>query len=115
MTPTETLIAICRRHIAGERFPSWAVPTRSGHLVALVGELPTYPPRPWWHQQTVSGATLAALADAGLITLGALEPVPEYEGTQRGLRWEEGRLGRRLTVTEAGRAAAGPELPLHAR
>lgn len=31
----------------------------------------------------------------GLVTLGELEPVPEYEGAPNGLRWEPDRTGRR--------------------
>ncbi|MFI1201652.1 hypothetical protein ACH4VR_19735 [Streptomyces sp. NPDC020883] len=112
-SPSEILIAISRRLVPGERFPAWAVPTRSGHLVGLVGEVPAAPSRRWQLQQITRGQTLAALLDAGLVTLGELEPVPEYEGSRRGLRWEPGRTGRRLSVTEAGRTAAGSSLPLH--
>ncbi|MFB8443614.1 hypothetical protein ACFC7A_31670 [Streptomyces niveus] len=112
-SPSETLIAISRRRAPGERFPAWAVLAPSGHLVGLVGEVPAAPSRPWHLQQIVRAKTLAALLDAGLVTLGKLEPVPEYEGSRRGLRWEPDRTGRRLSVTEAGRAAAGPSLPLH--
>lgn len=111
--PCETLLAISRRCVPGERFPSWAVPTRSGHLVGLVGEVPADPWRPWQLQQTIRAQTLAALVDAGLVALGELEPVPEYEGYQRGLRWEPGRTGRRLSVTDTGRSSVGSRLPLH--
>ncbi|MYX16840.1 hypothetical protein GTY67_26185 [Streptomyces sp. SID8374] len=55
---------------------------------------------------------MAELVGAGLVELGKLEPVPEYEGSQRGLRWKQGRTGRRLSVTESGRAVGGSRLPL---
>ncbi|WP_069743024.1 hypothetical protein [Streptomyces sp. EN23] len=112
MDPTDALIAISRRCVPGCRFPGWAVPSRSGHLVGLVSEIPADPWRPWQLRQTIRAQTLAGLVNAGLVTLGELEPVPEYEGGRRGLCWEEGRTGHRLSVTDAGRAAGGSWLPL---
>ncbi len=105
-TPTEILINICRNTPPG--FPTWAVPTPSGYLIGLVTEATAWHPAALHH--AVRGAALSQLVDAGLATLGDLEPVPEYEGSRPGLRWEPGRLGRRLVVTEAGRGVAGSEL-----
>lgn len=84
----------------------------SGQVVGLVGEVPTDPAHRWQMQQTVRADTLASLVGAGLVTLGDVEPVPEYEGGRRGLCWEPGRTGRRLSVTDAGRAAGGSWLPI---
>jgi hypothetical protein len=100
---SEYLSTIYERVIPGVRFPEWTVATRSGHLVALISEVPASRSR-WWHEQTVRGDTMAAMLDAGLVTLGDEEPVPEYEGRRYGLRWEPGRVGRRLFVTEKGEA-----------
>ncbi|MGQ4513721.1 hypothetical protein [Streptomyces sp. DW26H14] len=110
-SPAQALIAVGRRVIPGSRFPSWAVPTRSGHLIGLISEAPTAP-APWRHRHTIRAQTLAVLLDAGLIALGDREPVPEYDGSRIGLRWEPGRTGWPLSVTEAGRGAAGASLPL---
>ncbi|MEU8893932.1 hypothetical protein [Streptomyces sp. NPDC048442] len=107
---TEILTAIARRS-RGSAFAAWTIPTRSGHLVGLLAENPVTRWSPWSHQQTIRANTLKVLLDAGLVPLGELEPVPEYEGSRHGLRWAPGRTGRRLTVTNAGRTAAGPELP----
>lgn len=112
-SPSEVLIAISRRCVPGCRFPAWVVATRGGHLVGLISEVPADPGRSWQLRQTIRAQTLATLVDAGLMTLGELEPVPEYEGSQRGLRWELGRTGRRLSVTDAGRLAGGQSLGLH--
>ncbi|MFJ1662327.1 hypothetical protein [Streptomyces anthocyanicus] len=86
--------------------------TRSGHLVGLISEVPYDPWRPWQLLQTIRAQTLTALVEAALVSLADPEPVPEYAGSQRGLRWERGRRGRRLTVTDAGRLAGGTWLPL---
>lgn len=107
-TPTEILINICRAIPPGVRFPTWTVTTPSGHLAGLISDVPAG--RGPVLQHVVRTATMTALGDAGLVTLGELEPVPEYEGVRPGLRWEPGRLGRRLVVTDAGRAVAGSEL-----
>jgi hypothetical protein len=107
----ETLIAICRNLPPGVRFPAWAVPTRSGHLVALISEVPANPSCPWQLQQVVSAATFAALLDAGLIEHGEAELVPEYDGSRPGLGWHQGRAGWRLVVTGEGRTVAGGWLP----
>ena len=93
------------------RFPTWAVPTRSGHLIGLVSHIPADPHRPWVLQQTVSRSTFAALLDAGLIEHGGPEPVPGYGGSRPGLGWEPDCVGWRLAVTATGRAVAGCWLP----
>lgn len=108
-SPSDTLIAIGRSIVAGHCFPSWTVTTTSRHLVGLISNH-TFLPRSFL-LRTVRAQTLAELVEAGFIELGEERPVPEYEGAQRGLRWEPGRTGRQLVVTDAGRDAAGPSLP----
>ncbi|MFD4788896.1 hypothetical protein ACFWN1_17935 [Streptomyces sp. NPDC058459] len=111
-TASEALIAIGRSRAPGVRFPSWAVATRSGHLVGLISEVPLTR-EPWRLEQVVRRQTITALLAEGLITLGGEEPVPEFTGSRHGLRWEPGRMGRRITVTSAGLAIGGPDLPRH--
>lgn len=110
-TAAETLTAICKGLVPGVRFPTWAVPTRSGHLIGLVSHVPADPHRQWLLQQTVSRSTFAALLDADLIEHGEPEPVPEYGRSRPGLGWESERVGWRLALTAAGRAVAGCWLP----
>ncbi|MBJ7902796.1 hypothetical protein IF655_05735 [Streptomyces sp. DSM 110735] len=109
MTPaSEVLMAICRARTPGVRFPSWTVTTHSGYLVGLTSEIPSVHD-PWSLEQAVRGQALAALLEAGLVELGAEEAVPEYVGL--GLVFGGSRAAwRRLSVTEAGRTAAGPAL-----
>ncbi|WP_158838978.1 hypothetical protein [Streptomyces sp. NRRL S-1022] len=100
------LLALRRSIVAGECFPDWTVASPSGHLIGLIIETPYGGPR---HRlkTAVRDQTVAAWVTAGWITLGAEEPLPEYEGSRPGLRWEPGRVGRRLVLTEAGRELAG--------
>lgn len=108
-SPSDTLIAIGRSIVAGQRLPVWTVTTTSGHLVGLLSEHQMLPRLVLL--RTVRAQTMASLVEAGLVELGEEEPVPEYEGFRPGLHWEPGRTGCRLVVTDAGRDAAGPSLP----
>jgi hypothetical protein len=87
------------------------VTTPKGYLVGLIGSA-AYGGEPVLFT-AVRRHAIIALEEAGLIELGDdEEQVPEYEGHRPGLRWGPGRTGRRITLTESGRQAAKPHLPM---
>jgi hypothetical protein len=95
-TPAEKLAALRYKvFMTGHIFPSWTVPSGTGHHVALLSEQAVDPQRPLVVTLVVRAATLAPLLDADLLRLGEPEPIPEFLG-RRGFRWEPGSAGCRL-------------------
>ncbi|MFE0808187.1 hypothetical protein ACFW34_11975 [Streptomyces sp. NPDC058848] len=84
-----------RVFMTGSTFPTWAVPSATGHHIALISERPADPHSPWAVALVVRTETLTPLVNAGLLRLGEPEEVPEYEG-RRGFRWEPGAVGCRV-------------------
>lgn len=80
-------------------------------MVGLISRVPAAEPS-YCLLQVVRVSTVERLVEAGLIVLGAEEVVPEYGDGRQGWVWVPGRVGRRFTVTEAGRVTAGAWLPL---
>ncbi|WP_432091050.1 hypothetical protein [Streptomyces sp. NRRL F-5630] len=107
-SPVDRLRAIRKGIPVGEPFPSWAVPTPTGRLVALITKTTWDRDTPWHHTATVQDESLAALVLDGLVSLSDTEEeVPEYYGRRQGLRWAPGRKGRRISLTEKGRSLMG--------
>ncbi|MEU8760674.1 hypothetical protein [Streptomyces sp. NPDC048659] len=54
---------------------------------------------------SVRDATMYDAISRGFVEIGAEEPVPEYDEARGPWRWEDGRTGRPISVTDAGRRA----------
>lgn len=97
-SPAEQLADLRRRiSQAGHTFPTWIVPSTTGHHGALISEAAADPHSPWRVAQVVRADTLTSFVDAGLIRVGEPAPLPEYQG-RRGFRWSPGSAGCRITT-----------------
>ncbi|KJK40237.1 hypothetical protein UK15_07755 [Streptomyces variegatus] len=97
MTPDDAFADLHHRiWLSGNVFPSWVVPSATGHHVALISQRPFDPDR-LVVALVVRAETLTPLVNADLLRLGEPEEIPEFEG-RMGFRWEPGFAGCRVMM-----------------
>ncbi|MER8233501.1 hypothetical protein [Streptomyces sp. NPDC094049] len=96
-----TGLARLLRALPASTTPAWVITgVRSRH--GIVVRVSTYGGVPFRYCGSVADSTMDDALTCGFVTLDAEEPVPEYDEGRGPWRYEEGRTGRPISVTEAG-------------